>query len=233
MEFEKGSGNVFKDLGFPDAETHLLKSDIVIRIDIILRHSRWTRKRAAKVLGLSQTKLFRILRGSFRDYSVEYLSRLLDILKRNVKLRKDIKSVTHALKSQHLTKKWRTNEKKKESIYWGNPRKYRQALYNNRSHYNNGNNTKMDSVADYTSSGVSGGNIRTLPFLKKPLTWTDEFYSPSFHSVSSTAYPSHTRTHSDNKQFWVTVLNCQKSSEVFEQFVPFKNDLEPPQTLRW
>jgi hypothetical protein len=34
---ESGSGNVFADLGLPDAEEHLLKAKLVSRIDAIIR----------------------------------------------------------------------------------------------------------------------------------------------------------------------------------------------------
>ena len=33
VKIERGSGNVFADLGCPDAETHLLKAELVTRID--------------------------------------------------------------------------------------------------------------------------------------------------------------------------------------------------------
>ena len=34
---ERGSGNVFADLGFPDADAHLVKAELVSRIDDIVR----------------------------------------------------------------------------------------------------------------------------------------------------------------------------------------------------
>lgn len=84
IEFERGSGNVFADLGFPDAETHLLKAELVARIDQIVRSRRLTQTRAAEILGLSQPDVSRLLRGNFRDYSVERLLRLLTVLGRDV-----------------------------------------------------------------------------------------------------------------------------------------------------
>lgn len=89
VKFKKASDNIFRDFGFPDADVHLRKSGIVTRMDIILRRRKWTQKRTAKALGLTRTKLSRILRGNFRGYSVEYLSRLLEVLERNVNIRKD------------------------------------------------------------------------------------------------------------------------------------------------
>ena len=37
---ERGSGNVFADLGFPDADAHLVKAELVSRIDDIVRQAR-------------------------------------------------------------------------------------------------------------------------------------------------------------------------------------------------
>ncbi len=84
MRVERGSGNVFADLGRPEAEVHLLKAELVSRIDGIIRERRITQARAAELLGLSQPDVSRLLRGSFRDYSVERLLRLLTALGRDV-----------------------------------------------------------------------------------------------------------------------------------------------------
>jgi predicted XRE-type DNA-binding protein len=81
---ERGSGNVFADLGRPDAETHLLKAELVARIEQIVRAQRLTQARAAELLGISQPDVSRLLRGNFRDYSVERLLRLLTGLGRDV-----------------------------------------------------------------------------------------------------------------------------------------------------
>ena len=74
---QRGSGNVFADLDRPDAETHLLKAQIVTRIDTIIRQRRLKHAQAGALLGLSQPDLSRLLRGNFREYSVEKLQRLL------------------------------------------------------------------------------------------------------------------------------------------------------------
>jgi predicted XRE-type DNA-binding protein len=83
---ERGSTNVFADLGWPDAETHLLKADLVARIDGIIREHGLTQAKAAGLLDLSQPDVSRLLRGNFRDYSVERLLRLLTSLGRDVEI---------------------------------------------------------------------------------------------------------------------------------------------------
>ncbi len=84
IPIERESGNVFADLGRPNAETHLLKAQLVARIDDALRQRRLTQAKAAKLLGLSQPDVSRLLKGDFRDYSLERLLRLLLILGRDV-----------------------------------------------------------------------------------------------------------------------------------------------------
>ena len=86
MKIERGSGNVFADLGRPDAEAHLLKAKLVTRIDAIIRQRGLTQVAAAKLLGLSQPDVSRLLRGNFREFSVERLLRLLLALGRDVEI---------------------------------------------------------------------------------------------------------------------------------------------------
>ena len=81
---QRGSGNVFADLGLPDADTHLVKAELVSRIDAIVRQRGITQTEAARLLGLSQPDVSRLLRGDFREYSLERLFRLLNALGRDV-----------------------------------------------------------------------------------------------------------------------------------------------------
>ena len=86
VKIEPGSGNVFSDLGLPDADAHLLKAELVTRIDRIIRQRGLKQVEAAELLGLSQPDVSRLLRGSFREYSMERLFRLLTALGRDVNI---------------------------------------------------------------------------------------------------------------------------------------------------
>ena len=81
---ERGSGNVFADLGLPDADAHLVKAGLVSRIDDIVRKRGLTRTEAARLLGLSQPDVSRLLRGDFREYSLERLCRPPTALGRDI-----------------------------------------------------------------------------------------------------------------------------------------------------
>lgn len=84
MKIERGGGNVFADLGLPDADTHLLKAELVTRIDRIIRQRGLKQVEAAKLMGLSQPDVSRLMRGDFQEYSLERLLRLLTRLGRDV-----------------------------------------------------------------------------------------------------------------------------------------------------
>ena len=55
MKIEPGSGNVFADLGRPNAEAHMLKAELVARIDKIIRQRGLKQVEAAKLLGTVPT----------------------------------------------------------------------------------------------------------------------------------------------------------------------------------
>ena len=86
VKIERSSGNIFADLGHADAEAHLLKAELVTRIDRVIRQRRLKQVEAAQLLGLSQPDISRLLRGKFRDYSVERLLRLLTKLGHDVEI---------------------------------------------------------------------------------------------------------------------------------------------------
>jgi len=83
---ERGSLNVYRDLGFPDPEAMLVKAQLTFKISEILSERRYTQKRAAELLGIPQPKLSRILRGQFRGVSERKLMDCLAKLGRDVEI---------------------------------------------------------------------------------------------------------------------------------------------------
>lgn len=86
LEIQEGSGNVYRDLGFPDAEEMLVKAQLVSKIREIIRSKGLTQVEAAKILGLPQPKLSGILRGQFRGVSERRLIDCLTSLGRDVEI---------------------------------------------------------------------------------------------------------------------------------------------------
>lgn len=82
---EEGA-NVYEQLGFPDAGEMLVKAQLVAQIAEILRERGWNQQQAAKVLGLTQPKLSKMLRGQFRGISEMKMMDCLLRLGRAVKI---------------------------------------------------------------------------------------------------------------------------------------------------
>ena len=77
LSVKQGTGNVFADLGHADPDTHLLKAQLVSRMADVMGERKMTQVAAAKAAGVSQPDVSRILKGHFRDISVERLMRIL------------------------------------------------------------------------------------------------------------------------------------------------------------
>jgi len=85
-KYERGSGNVFKDLGVPNAEEHLVKAQLVSRIDTIMKDRGLKQVEAADLFGVRQPDVSKMLRGEFRQFSVERLLRFLVVLGQDVEI---------------------------------------------------------------------------------------------------------------------------------------------------
>ena len=81
-----GSRNVFKDLGLPNAEEHLVKAQLVFKIDTIMKKRRLKQVEAATLFGIRQPDVSKMLRGDFRQFSVERLLRFLVALDQDVQI---------------------------------------------------------------------------------------------------------------------------------------------------
>jgi predicted XRE-type DNA-binding protein len=84
---EASSGNVFADLGLANPQERLAKAELAHRISQILASRRLTQSRAARLLGLDQSKLVRLLDGKFSGFSLERLLRCLNDLGQEVEIR--------------------------------------------------------------------------------------------------------------------------------------------------
>jgi predicted XRE-type DNA-binding protein len=84
--YEVGSRNVFKDTGFADADEHLVKAQLVFKIDTILKQRRLKQAEVADLLGVKQPDVSKMLRGDLRPFSVERLLRFLVALDHDVEI---------------------------------------------------------------------------------------------------------------------------------------------------
>lgn len=79
IEVETGSGNVFADLGLPDAEKLKIKSGLAIEIVRAVRQRGLTQEEAGRRMGVPQPKVSALLRGDFANLSER---KLMDCLTR-------------------------------------------------------------------------------------------------------------------------------------------------------
>ena len=79
VEVHRGSGNVFADLGLPNAEKLQIKTGLVIQIMKAIRARGLTQQEAAKLMGITQPKVSDMMRGDFTNLSER---KLMDCLTR-------------------------------------------------------------------------------------------------------------------------------------------------------
>ena len=97
IEIETSSGNVFADLGLPDADKLKIKSGLVIEITRAVRLLGLTQEEASRRMGIPQPKVSGLLRGEFANLSER---KLMDCLSRlgydiEIKVRPTAEPVGH------------------------------------------------------------------------------------------------------------------------------------------
>jgi len=85
--YESGSQNVFKDLGVRNADEHLVKAQLVFKIDTLMKKRGLKQIEAADLFGIRQPDVSKMLSGDFRQFSVERLLRFLVALDQDVEIR--------------------------------------------------------------------------------------------------------------------------------------------------
>jgi predicted XRE-type DNA-binding protein len=99
VEVEMSSGNVFSDLGLPDADKLKIKSGLVIEITKAVRNLGLSQEEAGRRMGLPQPKLSGLFRGDFSNVSER---KLMDCLNRlgydiEIKIKPSVEPVGHLL----------------------------------------------------------------------------------------------------------------------------------------
>jgi predicted XRE-type DNA-binding protein len=82
----KSGGNVYADLGIKNADEHALKAELVRQIAAVMKDQELTQTAAARRLGIDQPDVSKMLKGHFRQFSVERLMRFLVALGQDVEI---------------------------------------------------------------------------------------------------------------------------------------------------
>ena len=86
LEITESSGNVFADLGLPDAERYLAKAELARQISHIIEKRGLKQVQAAEILGIDQPKISALHCGRLDDFSIERLIGFLNRLDRDVEI---------------------------------------------------------------------------------------------------------------------------------------------------
>jgi len=86
VEIYRSSGNVFADLGLPDAEKLKIKAGLVIEIRKAMRARGLNQQEAAKRMGIPQPKVSGMMRGDFTKLSERKLMDCLNRLGYNIEI---------------------------------------------------------------------------------------------------------------------------------------------------
>lgn len=80
IQYSVGSDNIFADLGLPNADRLLAKTDLAFQIGRIIEQRGLTQAQAAVILGIDQPKVSALVRGQASSVSMERLYRYLNEL---------------------------------------------------------------------------------------------------------------------------------------------------------
>lgn len=74
-EVVKSSGNVFLDMGYSADEAAILqmRADLMARLRKAIKAKKLTQAKAAKLLGVSQSRVSDLVRGKWEKFSLEML----------------------------------------------------------------------------------------------------------------------------------------------------------------
>jgi len=86
IRVKQGSGNVFRDLGFPNPEREQLKAQLTLQLYKIIRARKLTQTAAGEILGIKQPHVSALMRGHSGNFSVERLMDFLNALGQDVEI---------------------------------------------------------------------------------------------------------------------------------------------------
>jgi len=86
IRIKAGSGNVFRDLGFPNPEREEIKARLTLQIYRLIKDRGLTQTAAGAILGIKQPHVSGLMRGKSGNFSVERLMDFLTALGQDVEI---------------------------------------------------------------------------------------------------------------------------------------------------
>ena len=86
FEIVRGSGNIFRDIGEPDADVKQAKAFLAARIIGILDDRKLSTRQAGKAAGVDQSEFVRIRNANLDRFTIDRLMRLVNRLDPHVRM---------------------------------------------------------------------------------------------------------------------------------------------------
>ena len=87
LEIIRGSGNPYRDFGWPDAEARQMRAELAAEIIRELRERRLSQRQATEITGLAQPDISRINNADLKGFTIDRLVTVLNRLNQHVELR--------------------------------------------------------------------------------------------------------------------------------------------------
>ena len=99
VAFEPSSGNVFADLGLPNPQVAMAKAALVQRLRSLLEKRGVSQVEAAKLLGIDQPKVSKLLSGQTEGFTIDRLLRFVGRLGHDFHIVVGVRPVSAATKT--------------------------------------------------------------------------------------------------------------------------------------
>ncbi|MDY7092005.1 MAG: helix-turn-helix transcriptional regulator [Acidobacteriota bacterium] len=91
IQVERGSGNVYRDFGDPDADVHQAKAKLAAQIIGLLNDEGLSVRQAQKLTGFAASDFSRIRNADLGRFTIDRLIRILGSLGQSVEVRLDVR----------------------------------------------------------------------------------------------------------------------------------------------
>jgi predicted XRE-type DNA-binding protein len=81
-----GTGDVFKDLGFADAQERRLRTELAMRLNDLIKERKLTQTAAAEIFGIAQSHVSELRNIKLRRFSSERLLHFITQLDKDVEI---------------------------------------------------------------------------------------------------------------------------------------------------
>lgn len=86
-QIEEGSGNIFEDLGLPDADELMLRAQFMLQVIETIKGLRLKQRETAQLLGIDQSKVSQLMNLKLSRFSLETLIEFMTQLGYSVEIR--------------------------------------------------------------------------------------------------------------------------------------------------